>query len=428
MRLALRCPVIIAACRKRPRDFIRQRKLPFAHLVLIILRGHKLSLQTALDKVFAALGQVFQSPTGSAFCHARQKLRPGIFTLLNRVLCQNFYAPDAEQVKRWRGHRLLGMDGTFLHLPDNEATREQFSLQANQHEGAECVQALCGLLYDLHNALGLALTLGKRQGEAALLLDQLWPATAPGDVLVVDRAYADYRLLAYASTHGRHVIARLPRGRFSACAAFWTSRAPEAVVELRLPATPNTRAFIARQRLPQHLRVRLVRVELPGGETEVLLTTLLDSQAYPASEFRQVYGWRWKEETSFDRFKNIFEVERLSGSSPLAIEQDVRGVLLLANLESVWGQADQQELEQQAAGRETRYVPQINHAVSYVALVERVVQLLSSEQAHAQALAELHHLFRTNPTRRRPNRQVTRAPVKYAHRLRFHKYVKKLLA
>jgi len=320
------------------------------------------------------------------------------------------------------------MDGTFLNLPDNEQTRAEFSLQTNQHEGAECVQALSGVLYDLLNDLGLALSLGKRQGETRMLLEQLWSATQANDLLVVDRAYADYKLLAFASANGRHVVARLPRDRFSACESFWTSDAPEALVELELPTTPATRAFVAEHNLLQRLTVRLIRVLLPSGETEVLVTTLLDSEAYPASDFKQVYGWRWNEETFFDRFKNIFEVERLSGASPLSIEQDIRGVFLLANLESVLSKSDEQALEQQASERQTQCVPQVNHAVSYLALVDRVIQLLSSDSPHEQVLDELHHLFRTNPTRRRPDRQVTRSPVKYAHRLRFHKYVKKLLA
>ena len=397
-------------------------------MALLILRGHKLSFQNALNKVFTALGRVFQVPTHSAYCHARKKFKPEAFSLLNRIVCQNFYAQEADQIRLWRGHRLIGMDGTFLHLPDNEQTREEFSLQANQHAGAECVQALSGVLYDLLNDLGLALSLGKRQGETKMLLEQLWPATQANDLLVVDRAYADYKLLAFAQAQGRQVVARLPRDRFSACEWFWTSAVPEAWVELELPATPTTRAFVAQHNLPQRLTVRLLRVLLPSGETEVLVTTLLDSEAYPASDFKQVYGWRWNEETFFDRFKNIFEVERLSGTSPLAIEQDIRGVFLLANLESVLSKSDEQFLEHQAAERQTRYQPQVNHAVSYLALVDRVVQLLSSDSSHEQVLAELHHLFRTNPTRRRPGRQVVRSPVKYAHRLRFHKYVKKLLA
>lgn len=389
-----------------------------------------MSLQTALNKVFQALGQVFRVPTNGAFSHARQKLNPAVFTLLSRVVVQSFYdqALPAGQVQLWRGHRLVGADGSFFNLPDTAETRASFSLQTNQHTGAECVQALCCVLYDLRNALGLALSLTKRQGEVGLLLKALWAATQANDLLVLDRAYADYRLLAYAVARGRHVVVRLPRGRFSACEDFWQNSLPEQLIELALPVTPATRAFVREHGLPETLCLRLVRVLLPGGATEVLLTTLLDAQAYPAAEFKQVYGWRWNEETFFDRFKNIFEVERFSGTSVAAIEQDVHGVLLLANLESVLGQSDEQALQAQALERQHKTLPQVNHAVSYVALVERVVPLLSSGQPHAQVLAELHHLFRTNPTRIRPDRQVPRSPLKYAHRLRFHKYVKKLLA
>jgi hypothetical protein len=422
--------VVVAHGRQRPQDFTRHCKLTFATVALVILRGHKLSLQTALNKVFHALGQVFRVPSNGAFCHARQKLKPAVLSLLSRVVVQSFYdqAAPAGELELWRGHRLVGADGSFLNLPDTEETRAKFSLQTNQHSGAECVQALCCLLYDLRNALGLALSLTKRQGEVGLLLNTLWAATQADDVLVLDRAYADYRLLAYAVARRRHVIVRLARGRFSVCEDFWHNGLSEQFIELPLPLTPATRAFVREHGLPETLRLRLVRVRLPHGATEVLLTTLLDHQAYPAAEFKQVYGWRWGEETFFDRFKNIFEVERFSGSSVRAIEQDVHGVLLLANLERVLAQADEQVLQAQAAERQAQRLPQVNRAVSYVALVERVVPLLSSGQPHEQVLAELHHLFRTNPTRIRPDRQVPRSPLRYAHRLRFHKYVKKLLA
>jgi len=73
-------------------------------------------------------------------------------------------------------------------------------------------------------------------------------------------------------------------------------------------------------------------------------------------------------------------------------------------------------------------VPQVNRAVSYVALVERVIQLLLWTRGAEEILAELHHLFQTNPTRSRPGRRVERPKLKYAHKLRFHKYVKKLTA
>jgi len=395
---------------------------------LLILRGHKLSLQNALNKCFTALGEVFGVPSASAYCHARQKLKPALFAHLNDLSCRDFYhLAEAEgSVRRWRGHRLLGADGTYLNLPDTAATRTAFTLQVNQHEGAECVQALAAVLYDLCNDLGLSAVLEPRQSEPKLLCTSLWQATQPDDVLTLDRAYADYALFAYAVKHQRHVIVRLPRRRFTACEGFWTSAVAEQEVCLSVPA--SARQFVATHELPTQVTVRLVRVVLESGETEVLLTTLLDAAPYPAAAFKQVYGWRWREETFFDRFKNIFEVERFSGTSVTAIEQDFQGALFLASLESILSQPARAELAAAARSRQPRTVPQVNRAVSYVALMERVVQLLLSTRAAAEVLAELHHLCQTNPTRLRPGRRYERPKLKYAHKLRFHKYVKKLTA
>jgi hypothetical protein len=429
LRAILDNPLTIARFRQQPQDFSRQRLLTLARLTVLILRGHKLALQNALNKVFSALAQVFRVPSASAYCQARQKLKPELFAHLNEVVCQDFYqlAGAEGQVQRWRGHRLLACDGTYLTLPDNADTRAAFSVQTNQYEAADCVQALSCVLYDLRNDLGLAAALGKRQGEKKLLFAELWPATEPGDVLVFDRHYADYAVLAYAQASQRQVIVRLPQRGFTAAREFWSSQAVEQLIGLPCPV--SARQFVKQHGLAESLRLRLIRVGLDNGSTEVLLTTLLDRQAYPASEFKQVYGWRWGEETFFARLKNIFEAERFSGQSVLAIEQDFYGVLFLASLESVLSKPDEAALQAEAQERQTQTTPQVNHAVSYVALVERVVQLLVGEQSVDEVLKELHHLFRKNPTRVRPGRHLERnKQLRYAYRLRFHKYVKKLLA
>ena len=430
IRTSLQCPVVIAASRQRPQDFTRQRLLWFGRLCLVVLRGHKLSFQNALNKVFHALGDVFGVPTPSAYSHARQKLKPEVFTYLQRSLCAGFYQlyEADEQVQRWRGHRLLATDGTYLTVPDTPQTRAHYTVQTNQHAGADCVQAQCGVLYDLRNDLGVRLHLSARQSETRVLRDDLWSATQPDDVVVLDRAYANYSLLAYAQAQQRHLIVRLPRGRFAECEAFWHSSLPEQIVTLALPKTASTRAFVAQQHLPTTIRVRLVRVLLASGEVEVLLTTLCDVQAYPAREFKQVYGERWGEETFFDRFKNIFEVERFSGTTVAAVEQDIAGLFFLMTLESILTKPEQAALAQQGVARETKYVPQVNRAESYVALLDRVVLLLLSPRSEDEVLAELHHLFRKNPTLQRPGRQFIRGPLNYSKTVRYLKYRKKVRA
>jgi hypothetical protein len=173
----------------------------------------------------------------------------------------------------------------------------------------------------------------------------------------------------------------------------------------------------------------LVKVRLASGEVEVLGRDLLDAQSYPAAEFKAVYGWRWQHETYHDRRKNSFAVERFSGKSVHAIKQDFYGVVFLATVESILSKPAQAVLTTQGEVRECRYAPQVNRAVRYVTVLEHLVQLLRDpRRSPAATLAAIERLLLTTPTRQRPGRQVPRRKRSAAHRLRFAKYGKRVVA
>jgi hypothetical protein len=415
--------------RVSPADFTRTRLLTLPVVALSILRGHKVSQQNALHKVFRELAQLEAAPTASAYCQARQKLQPELFAHLNQLVVEDFYRlyEAAGAVKRWRGHRLLGADGTTLNLPDTASLRAAFTVHRNQH--AECVQATAVVLHDLLNDLALRASLGPVSGEKRPLLEQLWGATEAGDVLVLDRNFGDYAVVAWAVQTEREVIRRCRRDSFRVVEEFWQSPRREAVVTLHVSQCAQTRRFVREHGLPEGVRVRLLKFTLPTGEEEVLLTTLCDRRAYPLKEFYTVYGWRWGDETYYDRLKNIFEVERFSGASEQVIRQDFCGVIFLSTLESVLTKRAQAVLSARDAERQTETQAQVNRAVSYVALVDEAVGLLLDERVHPEdALDRLRQLFQSNPTRHRAGRRYDRPQLKHSRKLRYHRYRKRLLA
>jgi len=415
--------------RVRGRDFTRERVLTWPVVIVLILRGQKVSLQMAVNKFFSAVGEVWRVVTASAYRQARQKVQPEVFVHLNAVTCEEFYREYGadNEVALWHGQRVLGVDGSYLNLPDTEETRREFSVQTNQYAGGEQVQALASVLYDLRNDVGLSAALGPKQAEKNLLFDTHLAVTQAGDVLVCDRAYADYSVMATLVARQCHFVIRFPRRSFTALNAFWAASEQER--EVTLEVTSKARAYVAAHHLPTTLRVRLVKVVLPTGEVEVLGTDLLEAQTYPAAEFKTVYGWRWQHETYHDRLKNIFEVERFSGQSVHAITQDFYGVVFLATLESILSKPAQAVLTAQGESRECRYAPQVNRAVSYVTVLDHVVQLLADgHRSPAATLAAIERLLLTNPTRQRPGRQFPRHKRSAAHRLRFAKYGKRVLA
>lgn len=393
------------------------------------MRGHKVSEQNALNKVFRELDQLEVVPTASAYCQARQKLKPEFFSHLNQKVVEDFYRLyEADgSVKRWHKHRLLGADGTKLNLPDTESLRAAFTVHSNQHE--EFVLATAVVLHDLLNDIGLCASIGPVSGEKRPLLEQLWGATRKSDVLVLDRNFGDYSIVAWAVMAHREVIIRCRRQSFSVVEEFWESDKLEAIVTLEVSQSAESQRYVREHNLPKSVRVRLLKFTLPTGETEVLLTTLCDQRKYPRKEFYTVYGYRWNGETYYDRIKNIFEVERFSGTTEHVIKQDFHGVIFLSTLESVLSKSAQEVLSERDEARETETNAKVNRAVSYVSLVDEAVGLLLDERVHPEDVLErLHLLFQTNPTRHRDGRKYDRPKLKHSRKLRYHRYRKRLLA
>jgi hypothetical protein len=134
-------------------------------------------------------------------------------------------------------------------------------------------------------------------------------------------------------------------------------------------------------------------------------------------------------QTYYDRLKNIFEVERFSGRNVRSIEQDFFGLIFLTTLESVLSKQAEAELAQQSIAAQRKHVAQVNHAVSYLALVDHTVALLLDPPgAVEETLAALHFLFKTNPTLHRPGRRFPRKRMSGYRRVWFHRYIARTVA
>ncbi len=73
------------------------------------------------------------------------------------------------------------------------------------------------------------------------------------------------------------------------------------------------------------MRLIRLRVAAPGFRTKsvVLVTTLLDPEAYPAEQLRELYGRRWQVELHFQQIKTHLAMDVLRCKSPELIEREV---------------------------------------------------------------------------------------------------------
>ena len=431
LRARLADESFLARHRARPQDFTRRRKLPFLFLMLFILQKTAKSVQRHLHDFLerladdAAAGGV----TPGALTHARAKLKHTAFIELSReCVLPAIYGAAAPAPKRWRGHRLLGMDSSIVRLPNNPELRAAFTpvdVQCQFGEtGVGLAQGRISALYDLLNRVGLDARLEPSAvGEVALALQQLAQAQA-GDLVISDRGYAGYHYLAAHQRLGLQALVRCSKGSFAAAQELF--RANQAgcsrVVTLRAPAADQ--AWLKREGWPLELTVRFVSVRLSTGELEVLVTSLCDEALYPTAEFLELYGRRWNHETYYLMLKSRLDLENFSGETAEAVRQDFHAAVLLCNLESILSAPAQAALEAQSTTH--RHPKKINRADSYHALKGRLFELLESARAPEETLLELQKMFLATPVsvRHRMTKRKKPSPDRSYH---YQKRVKKLV-
>lgn len=330
LRAALFSPEWVKRFRLSETAFSRRRDLPFAPLVTWLLNLRKGSLEQELEGFFATLeGQPYASapPTPSALCQARQRLSAPIFPALNRLAIATWRGRQGPAL--WHGFRLLAVDGSTLRLPRYPGLEGHFGVQARGP-----LLARASMLYDLSQELILDFQLGAYCiSERELAIAHLHAAEA-GDLILYDRGYPAFWLMAMHRQQGREFCMRLPGASFAAAEPFWTREATSEIITLT--ATSEQRRECRQQGLSTDpIRLRLVRVPLQGGETEVLATTVLEEERLPARLFKALYHRRWGAEESYKRQKRWVEIKNLSGRSVLSVQQDVQAKILALNLSSL---------------------------------------------------------------------------------------------
>ncbi len=99
-------------------------------------------MQNALNKCAKALAEVADVPTASAYCQARRKLQPELFVHLNEVVAQRYteLSRGDGSLRLWQGRRVLGVDGSYLNLPDTARVQRADQPARRRRTGAGAVQ------------------------------------------------------------------------------------------------------------------------------------------------------------------------------------------------------------------------------------------------------------------------------------------------
>jgi hypothetical protein len=403
--------------------FTRERRLPFALVVVLVMRNSVKSLQNVVNEAMTWLGQL--PVTASAYSQARYKLKHTAFIELNQAAVVETLYGDGDYQRFW-GFRVLAVDGSKIVLPDNQAIREEFGTIAWTSGKTAGIQgerpyAMASVLYDVLNRVALDATLGQAKAYEIDLAVEHLSHTRAGDLLTMDRNYPSYRLLAELDQHGRDFAVRCSAASFAEARRMLKGEGPDSQVITLTPCVGQMPS-IRERGLPFSLKVRLVRVLLSTGEYEVLVTSLLDDSRYPTEGFLELYHLRWGIETFYGLLKTRLALENFTGLGAEAVRQDFHATVYLSGLESLLTDTAQAMLDTKA----TKYPQTVNRAVSFNAVKNLALDLLLAGGLETDLLLErLTALFLTNPCLERRDRNPPRKKSSSRVLLNFHKRQKK---
>ena len=374
----------------------------------------KKSLSIEIENFLSFLKvNVNQKFTKSAFVQARMKIKPEVFQQLSQTLIQEFYTDNQVAVKLWKGFRVLAVDGSRITLPITKELKAMYGEAKNQTRTG-VVQARCSVLYDIENKYVLDGSLAPlNKGERELALTHL-KSCKSNDLLIYDRGYPSYDFIHEHIETSVDYLMRVKVSFSQVTLDFEASKKQSLITKLY----PGKNAKLCDKSYSKDtpIQVRLVRVELPKGETEILITSLVDSKKYPNNLFKELYFKRWKVETFYDELKNKLKVEHFSGYSNQSILQDFYAALFVSNVQTLVISEIEDEIAEENHQKTHDY--KINTNLSYGFLKNRILDVFFSSESMETALLELKNLYLKNLIPIRPNRSNERNSGKYRSRIK----------
>jgi len=344
LKLKLQDEKFINKNRLSLKSFVRQRILTFDVLVSFLLQKTNQSYQVC-------------------------------FKRLNLLIAKTFYSNTS--YRKWKGHRVLSVDGSTLLLPDHHSLEVKFS---NHGFGVKANVKHCmsriSYLYDCFNGLVIDAQMESFNTSEAHLCKTHLPFIKKGDLVIFDRYYASYELMGVLLGKGVDFLFRMKTSSWNCVIDFMESEDKERVVSLKLPkkCKPYIEAYDS---LGEHITFRLIKKESRNGEVKVFACSLIDEEKYNRKSIINLYKERWGIEEAYKLIKSRLEVADFSGKTLEAVQQDFYAKTTLLSLSAVL----RFKIKPNKKGRQSRKKA---HTQKRVPMINRTFSLYSTKKVIQQ--------------------------------------------
>jgi hypothetical protein len=273
-----------------------------------------------------------------AYCTARDGLPEEACRELVRSTGRELEA-QAPQEWLWRGRRVCVVDGSTITMPDTPENQAEYPQANTQRPG--CGLPIARVLVMFSLAVGGVIEAaigpyaGKQTGENSLFRT-LHHRLSAGDVVLADRYFSGWFDIALLAQRHIDVVVHKHQLRASDFRAGQRLGKDDHRVRLAKPQRPEWLSAAAYAALPAELELREVRVHVKQRgfrtKTLVIVTTLLDPDAFSAHAIADLYRRRWQAELHLRSLKVVLQMDHLRCKTPHRVRNEFYMHLLAYNL------------------------------------------------------------------------------------------------
>ena len=395
--------------------FSRSRTLTIRVLIVLIMSLNR-AIQRELDHFFQKVDSsdyTIREVTKGAFSQARAKLNEWGFIRLNEVAADTFYTQSEYYV--WNGHRLLAVDGTRLMLPNHPSVKAEFGeCSFGPKSDSKRSMALASMLYDVLNQITIDAQLapykspGAKKSSEQALLQKHMPKLKARDLLLLDRGYPSFALFFQLKAQSVEFCVRMKGSWWKEVRSFRESSDKEKIVRFNLPKKDEHKLCEYPNFTDRTIKCRLIKVELDTGETEILCTSLIDTEKYPYEQFKELYHFRWNEEEAYKLLKNRIELEDFSGKTAKAVKQDFHAKIFLLTLSAAYAHPIEERVKKEYMADEKRKHSQKINRTNSIAKTKDILVGMFIKKQYEKALESFDKIVYSTRELIRPNRKNER--------------------
>ena len=262
------------------------------------------------------------SPGSGSYCKARKHLPLALLQAATRYVAAITAPCDLPLGQR----RVFVLDGSAVTLADTDENQQLYPQPSIQKPGCGFPVLRFVALMDHATGCIVEMLFGSLHIHEARLARPLWDRLHKGDILLADRGFAGYGLLAALVARGVDVVIRQHYRRKNA-----TPFSGPVDDRLEWWACPKRMPDCWGIEGPERLRVRVIRKTLPDGSVLILNTTL-DTERYPAGILCGLYRSRWRVETMFGDLKTTLGLDETYPKTPATAHRRIWAHALAYNL------------------------------------------------------------------------------------------------